>query len=242
VNTKILKVIGLLTIGLLLITACDLGTIQGSGEVITESRDVSGFDSVSLTGIGRVIITQGDDESLTIEADDNLMKYITSEVRDGTLELGYTDNVRFDPIPSIVFRVNVNDLNALDSVGAGSFEMDKLNTEQLEISATGTGDITIDELTATDLVVAADGIGSIKLTGTVETQEIKLIGTGDYETPDLESHTATVHNTGTGSVVIWVLDSLDVVMTGVGEVSYFGDPNVTQSITGTGSLTSLGDK
>ena len=91
-NTKNLKVFGLLTIGLLFITACGLGTIQGSGDVITESRDVSGFDSVSLSGIGRVIITQGDDESLTIETDDNLMKYITSEVRDGTLELGDTDN------------------------------------------------------------------------------------------------------------------------------------------------------
>jgi hypothetical protein len=51
-----------------------------------------------------------------------------------------------------------------------------------------------------------------------------------------------VSNTGTGSVIIWVLDSLDVVINGVGGVNYFGSPNVTQSITGTGSLTSLGDK
>jgi hypothetical protein len=42
--------------------------------------------------------------------------------------------------------------------------------------------------------------------------------------------------------MIWVLDSLDVGINGVGEVSYFGSPNVTQSITGNGSLTSLGDK
>ena len=126
-NAKILKIIGLLAIGLLLTTACGLRTIQGSGDVVTESRDVSGFNSVSLSGIGRAIITQGDEESLTIEADDNLMEYITSEVRDGTLELGFTDNVRFDPIPSIVFRVNVNDLKALESVGVGALEMEKLN-------------------------------------------------------------------------------------------------------------------
>ena len=87
-NTKILKILGLLIIGILLITACSLSTIQdsrdvitGSGNVITESRDVSGFDGVSHTGIGRVIITQSDTESLTIEADDNLMEYITSEVQ-----------------------------------------------------------------------------------------------------------------------------------------------------------------
>jgi len=241
-NTKNLKVFGLLTIGLLFITACGLGTIQGSGDVITESRDVSGFDSVSLSGIGRVIITQGDDESLTIETDDNLMKYITSEVRDGTLELGDTDNARFDPIPSIVFRVNVNDLNALESVGVGSFEMEKLNTDQLVISTSGTGDITIDELTVTDLVVTAEGTGDIELAGTVVKQELELKGSGGYEASDLESRTTTVHIEGTTKAKIWVIESLDVVMTGVGEVSYFGDPNVTQSITGTGSITSLGDK
>ena len=241
-NAKILKIIGLLAIGLLLTTACGLRTIQGSGDVVTESRDVSGFDRVSHTGIGRVIITQGDEESLTIEADDNLMEYITSEVRDGTLELGFTDNLRVDPIPSIVFRVNVNDLKALESVGVGAFEIEKLNTDQLELSTSGTGVITIDELTVTDLVVAADGTGSIKLAGTAETQEIKLVGAGDYEAPDLESQTAAVDVTGTGSVEIWVLDSLDVVITGVGGASYFGSPNVTQNITGNGSLTSLGDK
>jgi hypothetical protein len=241
-KTKFLKVIGLLIIGNLLITACGLGTIQGSGDVITESRDVSGFDSVSLTGIGRVIITQGEAESLTIETDDNLMKYITSEVRDGTLELDFTENVRFDPIPSIVFRVSAKNLSAIDSVGTGTIEMGKLTTDQLEISTSGTGSIIIDELTATDLVAAAEGTGEIKLAGNVETQEITQVGTGNYDASDLESQTAAVRITGTGSVMIWVLDSLDVGINGVGEVSYFGSPNVTQSITGNGSLTSLGDK
>jgi hypothetical protein len=241
-NTKIFKVIGLLIIGLLLITACGLGTIKGSGNVITESREVSGFDGVSHTGIGRVIITQGDEETLTIETDDNLMNYITSEVRDGTLELGFKENIRFYPTPSIVFRVGVKDLNAIDSVGTGSIEMEILNTAQVEISTSGTGSIIIDELTATDLVADAEGTGEIKLAGAVETQQVMQVGTGDYDASDLKSQTASVRVTGTGSVVLWVRDSLDVKITGVSKVSYYGSPNVTQSIAGTGSLTSLGDK
>jgi hypothetical protein len=189
-----------------------------------------------------VIITQGEAESLTIETDDNLMKYITSEVRDGTLELGFTENVRFDPIPSIVFRVSAKNLSAIDSVGTGTIEMKALNADQLEISTSGTGSIIIDELTATDLVAAAEGTGEIKLAGNVETQEITQVGTGNYDASNLKSQTAAVSITGTGNVMIWVLDSLDVGINGVGEVSYFGSPNVTQSITGNGSLTSLGDK
>ena len=95
-------------IGLFFITACGSNTIlgsreviKGSGNVITESREVSGFNGVSHTGIGRVTITQGDTESLTIQADDNLMEYITSEVKNDTLELGFDENVRFDSTSSI---------------------------------------------------------------------------------------------------------------------------------------------
>ncbi|MCJ7662571.1 MAG: DUF2807 domain-containing protein [Anaerolineales bacterium] len=241
-NRKFLKIIGLLIIGLFLISACGLRTIKGSGDVITESREVSGFDSVSHTGIGRVIITQGDKESLTIEADDNLLEHITSEVKNGTLELGFTDNVRIDSASPITFTVGVKDLKELDSTGTGSIEIDELGADNLNISKSGTGSISIGTLTATDLVVKADGTGNIELAGTVVKQELELMGTGDYDAPDLESQTASVGVTGTGSVVMWVLDSLDVEITGTSKVSYFGSPNVTESITGTGGLTSLGDK
>ena len=247
-NTKNIKVFGLLIIGLL-ITACGSNTIlgsreaiKGSGNVITESREVSGFDGVSHTGIGRVIIVQGGEESLTIEADDNLLEYITSEVKSGTLELGFTDNVRIDSASPITFTVSVKDLKELDSTGTGTIEIDELSADNLNISTSGTGSISIGTLTATDLVVKAEGTGDIELAGNVETQEIMRVGTGDYKAADLESKTAKVEAVGTGNVVVWVLDSLDVDITGTSKVSYYGSPHVTQNNSGTGSLTSLGDK
>jgi hypothetical protein len=246
---KKFKVLGLLIIGLFLISACGLSTIlgsqeviTGSGNVVTENRPVSGFDGVSHTGIGRVIITQGDQESLTIEADDNILEYITSEVRGGTLELGFEEDVSFDSVSPILFQVGAKNLSAIDSVGTGTVEMAGLNTDQLEISTNGTGSITIDELSASNLVVDAAGTGDTKLAGAVESQQVMRVGTGNYEASELESRTASVQATGTSSVVVWVLDSLEVEITGTSEVSYYGSPNVTQNITGTGSLTSLGDK
>jgi len=248
-NTKLLKFIGFLIIGLISITACGSNTIwnsrdviTGSGNVITESREVSGFNGISHTGIGRVIITQGDTESLTIQADDNLMEYITSEVKNDTLELGFDENVRFDSTSSITFTVGAIGIAEIGSTGTGSIELDELGTKNLHILKTGTGSISIGSLTATDLVVNADGTGKIEIAGTVVNQELDLKGTGNYDAPDLESQTADVGVTGTGSVVLWVLDSLDVEIVGISKVSYYGNPNVTQSITGTGGLTSLGDK
>ena len=218
-------------------------TIKGSGNVVTEERDVSGFDSVALSGFGEVIITQGDEESLTVETDDNLMQYIETQVRGGTLELGFTDDdILLRPSKSIIFRLSVIDLTALDSSGAGKFEIDELDAERLEVTLSGAGDIRIDSLTATDLVVTVSGAGNIEVAGQVKTQQFNLNALGNYNASDLESQAATVRISGAGSASIWVHDTLDVVISGAGNVEYFGSPDVTQDISGVGSVKSRGDK
>ncbi len=59
--------------------------------MITETREVSNFDSISLSGSGEVIVTQGGSESLAIETDDNVMEHVKAEVRCGTLNLSLED-------------------------------------------------------------------------------------------------------------------------------------------------------
>ncbi len=63
-------------------------TVKGSGNIIKDSRSVAGFDKVSISGSGFLLITQGDEESLAIECDDNIASYIRSSVKDGTLNIG----------------------------------------------------------------------------------------------------------------------------------------------------------
>jgi hypothetical protein len=217
-------------------------TVRGSGNVVTQERQVSGFDSVALSGVGQVIITQGDEEALTIETDDNLMQYIESEVRDGRLELRIADDTIPIPSRSIIYRLGVVDLVGLDSSGAGSFEIGKLDTDRLQVSLSGAGNIGVDSLNATDLVVAISGAGNVELTGQVETQQIDMSGLGNYNAPNLESRTASVRVSGAGNAVVWVLDALDVEISGAGNVEYYGSPQVTQDISGAGKVANQGDK
>ena len=232
----------LLAIAVLILSACAVTTVRGSGKVVTEEREVSGFEGVTLSGIGKVIITQGDEESLAIETDDNLMRYIESEVRDGRLELRIAEDTI--PISSrpIIYRVSVIDLTTLDSSGVGSFEVDALDTDRLQVTLSGAGDIDIDSLSAADLDVRASGAGNLKISGVVETQELDLSGVGGYTATDLKSQTAAVRISGAGSAVVWVLDTLDVEISGAGNVEYYGSPSVDQDISGAGRVTSRGDK
>ena len=83
------------------LTACGLPVryteVRGSGNVITESRTVAGFNAVELNGIGTLIIEQSDRESLEITAEDNLMRHIKSVVSGSRLQLGGEDFVNLRP-------------------------------------------------------------------------------------------------------------------------------------------------
>ena len=65
----------------LLLSACGFNIIRGSGDMITETREVSDFDKVVLACSGDIILTQGEGESLKIEGEDNIVAKITTEVR-----------------------------------------------------------------------------------------------------------------------------------------------------------------
>jgi hypothetical protein len=240
-----LALIVLIAVGLACSAPFEVSAVTGSGNVVTEARVVSGFDKIVVSGLGRVIVTQGEEESLTVETDDNLMQYIETKVSDGTLELGLTDDVGrkiLDPSDSIIFRLSVIDLTALTISGAASFEIQELDADRLEVVLSGAGDIRIDSLTATDLLITVSGAGDIEFAGQVEMQVITLSGLGNYDASDLESQEATVQIGGAGSATIWVRATLDVTIGGAGDVDYFGNPTVTQDITGVGNITSRGPK
>ena len=131
--------------------------VRGSGDIIVEDRKVSGFDKILIEGAGRIILTQGNSESLSVETDDNLVEYIKTEVNGDTLEIGFEDNVVFssgsgrtalDPTGGFIFRISVIDLQAIKVSGAADIEAGKLKSDQLDITFSGAGKVLVDDLNA----------------------------------------------------------------------------------------------
>jgi hypothetical protein len=218
--------------------------IHSSGNMVIEYKPVGDFNRLSLTGVGEVIITQGEQESLTVRADANLMPYIKAEVKNGTLILGFTDEVKnkhIRPTERIKFNLSVKDITGLDVSGAGDVNVASLDTDRLEILVGGAGDISISSLTAEELVVHLNGAGRVELAGQVAEQNIKINGFGAYQAAKLESQTAIVGVNGAGSATLWATDTLDVRIPGAGSVTYYGNPSVTKKITGVGTVISRGN-
>lgn len=215
-------------------------TLEGSGIMITQERTVSGFDSVELRGFGDLTIKQGSSESLTIEAEDNVIDKLTSEVVNGRLILSNDDNFTFSSLEGIHYTLTLIDLKQVNLTGLGSIDMDGLKTQNLEISESGSGNLILHNLDAQSLDIVIGGLGSVELDGTAPDQAIKITGAGNYSGADLESARAQVTVSGLGNATVWATESLNVKISGTGNVEYYGNPQLTESVTGLGRVKSKG--
>ncbi len=216
-----------------LASGCIWQNLQGSGKIINQSRDVSGFNQISVDGSSTLIITQGDKESLTVEADDNLMPYIKTNVSNNTLKI-YNNPIL--PTKTIKYYLTVKDINSINYLGSGNIRSNNLKVNSLKIKVDGSGNANLTNLSADTLKILITGAGNIISSGNANNQDIYTSGAGNYIGNNLTSKTATITMYGTGKAIIKVSTTLNAKINGVGQISYIGDPKLTQLITGPGTI------
>jgi hypothetical protein len=197
------------------IVACDHGGgLKGSGTLKTESRNVSGFTQIALDSMGDVTLSQTGTESLTIEAEDNLLPHLRTTVSGGRLTLDTDGSLQ--PTKPIHYTIGMKDITGLDISGAGNVTGTQLHTSAIVVRVSGAGDLT--------------------LSGQADRQDVDLSGAGNYHAPQLATKTAKVTVSGAGNATVQVSDALDVNVSGAGNVDYSGDPKVTKHVDGAGSV------
>lgn len=188
--------------------------IEGSGNVITETRNVSGFDEIVVLGSGDVVVSVAGTESLSIEAEDNIMPLLTTEVKSGRLELGSESS--FSTTRGITYTITVVSLEGVEINGSG------------DVDATG--------IDAGTFVAEINGSGDIRAAGTSTELDVGVNGSGAFEGEDLVASVGSVHVSGSGTAVVNVADDLEASVSGSGDIEYMGDPTLDESTSGSGRI------
>jgi hypothetical protein len=221
-------------------------------DVRTETREASDFDRVVLAGFGQLVIAQGDQESLAIEAPEEMLGRIETKVEDGQLTIGFK-RTWMDWIDDVLtvglsgkpvrYDLTVKRLSSLLIMGAARVQVTGLKTEQLAVDLRGTGEIRIASLDAQRLDVRLPGAGAVRATGCATEQTITINGASTYEAGDLKSQRVKVTLHGLGSATVWAVEELDATIRGVGEVAYYGSATVRElvDVPSVGGVKSLGD-
>jgi hypothetical protein len=174
-------------------------------------------------------------ESLTIEAEDNIIPYLKTEVQNNRLTLYVENGVSLRTTKPINYKLTVKDLSDLKLTGSGRINIENINTNDLKITTTGSGSVSANTDT-NNLEVALSGSGDAKMVGKTESQDVNMAGSSSYQAEHLQSKEAKVAISGSGSATLDVSDALDARIAGSGSVEYTGDPTVSKQISGSGEL------
>lgn len=208
------KIILLLTL-LMLFAGCKMDGISGSGTRKTEKKELPAFKAVETGGAFDVEITCQKPQSVEIEADDNLLPLIETDVSDGVLHVGMKQSYHAKKLISL--RIALPDLNRVTISGAGTVRVTGLKNENFVINSTGAA--------------------KIEAKGETKTVEIRNSGAGLIDAHELRSSKANVNLSGAGQAEVYASEQLDVTISGVGRVTYSGQPKViNKNISGIGTV------
>ena len=194
--------------------------VPGSGVSKTELRDVETFEEIELKGAGSVEVTFGDEQSLELTTDDNLLELIETKVEGGKLVIKPTEAI--DPSISLEVKINLSKLTSVRIRGAGTLDIDGIQGEKLDLSV--------------------DGAGTIKGTGSVKDLKVDISGAGSAKLAELKAENVEIELSGAGSANVFASKSFDGNVSGVGKIDCQGNPeDVKKNVSGIGRI-EIGDK
>jgi hypothetical protein len=213
-------------IAILSISACTQGqfrkTVYGNNRVVTKERLSENFSGIRVsTGID-VYLKQGNNEKVSVEADENLQEYILTEVRDGVLHVFTEVNIRQAERKRVY--VTMKEVNSLRTSSAGDVIGETpIKCDKLELSASSAGNIKL-EVTAKEIETDISSSGDITLTGEADILNADLSSAGDLNAYDLKVREADVSVSSAGNAEINVSEKLTARASSAGDVNYQGNP------------------
>jgi hypothetical protein len=199
-------------------------SIQGEGPVVTEERNTSYFSGLNVRSGIDVSLKQGDKETITVEAEGNILQYIKTEIRDNVLHI-YIEpniNIRFNGTKKVY--VTMKDINSVKTTSAGDVTgLTPVNTINLKLNTSSAGDIKL-EVNATLIEIDISSAGNITLSGKADILNADLSSAGDLEAYELKVKEADISVSSAGGARVDVADKLIARSSSAGDIYYSGNP------------------
>ncbi len=216
--------------------------IKGNGNVISEKRETTSYDKVAVTGFFDVELISGNEGSITVKGEENLLPYIKIEVVNQELKISTEKNkyISTSKGKKIEIVVPFESINQVSLTGSGDVSTkNTILSTSFIAKLTGSGDLNL-SIESKDLEVNLNGSGDIVLKGKTEKITSTLNGSGDIKASNMKSQNATVTVSGSGDNSVYCTESLYARVAGSGDIKYSGDPKkIDTKVSGSGDITKL---
>jgi hypothetical protein len=233
----------------------DVFGIKGKGPVVSETLEMSEVSGIILEIPATVYLTQGNEQSISIDAQQNILDNIERYNKSGALKLKFDRDVA-DCKPIKVY-LTINSLDKIDVSGSGDVFSDTkfISAGYLSINVSGSGKVQIDA-DADEVDMNISGSGEIKLKsicnkldgnisgsgdiyledGLANYADLKISGSGDIFAFNFPVEECYINTAGSGDSRLNVSDKLNVRIAGSGDVYYKGNPSISVNIAGSGNV------
>lgn len=234
---KTLKFISFFLIVLLLgfISCVDDIMLEGNGDLRSEFRAASGFDEIFSSGDYKVIVKPGEEYSVEVRAESNLLSYIETDVVGSTLKIR-TRGVRslVENYPVEIF-ITTPALKGLSLSGSGFIKTGRFLNDEFKVALSGSGDIET-EVETNYIKANISGSGNILLSGEARNTEFVISGSGKIKAYDIPHNTCDATISGSGDIYVNANEAINARISGSGSIYYINFPVIHTSISGSGGV------
>jgi hypothetical protein len=224
--------LGLIFVLSLSLISCN--ATKGSGNKVSENREVGDFTEISLDCAVDVTVEVGKEKSISVWADDNLLPMITTAVSGGRLTIDVDGN--YMTSGGFKATVTVPQLSAVESSGSGDLLVINPSGPTFTVTQSGSGDVTLENLSTQSFIANLMGSGDLLAKGKADTLEANLSGSGGLDAGLTICHNARARSTGSGDLKLNASKVLDATLSGSGDLTSLGKAQVTVTSTGSGKL------
>lgn len=222
-------------------------TIKGNGQIVTEVRKISSFNSINVSGFAKIVVEKGKENSVNISTDQNLQPYLKVLVENNQLVIRTKKNVGIAPSQAMNIIITSKSDNFSDITTAGKimFTAKNVNSNQLNVkiagetimglsgnmkitdfNLAGKSDVTLNNINGTAINVNSAGNSMIHLSGNSNNLSLNSAGKSDIDAKNLTTNNLKVMGAGDMNITARVLKSIQVTALGKVNVNYYGNPGM----------------
>jgi hypothetical protein len=211
--------------------------IKGTGEPVSQNRNASGFKGINVSGGFAVELTQGGKEGVRIEAQENLLNSIQTEVKNGVLHIYTSDNITTNKgMKAYITVKELNSVNISGGVKVTGKSTFKANSFDLDMS--GGSKVTL-ALNTKKLKADMSGASKVDLSGQADELVMNMSGSSSVMATELQARNVRVEASGASKVKVFAKESLHVSASGASKVEYNGNPSVTTEVSGASKISKM---
>lgn len=225
--TTLTKIIALAVLSLLMLS-CNFDVnfgpgVTGNRNVITKNRTLEGdFKTIEVSRGLDVYLTQSDNESITVEADENLHEIIVTTVEEGVLKIYADENIASSESQKVM--VNFKHISKITSTsGSDVYGTNVITEDELELKTTSGSDMEL-EVNANTITCKATSGSDLKISGKTKKLNAEATSGSDIKAGDLIALSSKVKATSGADITVNTSEELIAKATSGGDIKYYGNP------------------